>query len=393
MQAPEELASEATTMADGLSAAVRTNLIALQRIAGEMGRVQNRLATGKRVNSPSDDPAAYLTASALNARAAALNTVLDGIGTGKKVIEAASAGLEAIDSLVKNLRSLANQALTSASTLAEVTGNVTGLSGATAISAGNGDTITVSDGTTTATYTHNAGQDVQDFIDAVNNTANLNVEARLTSDGRIQLEATGVNNVTIGGTADAGELSAIGLTAGTTTSTSNSLRSALAQQFDQVRTQIDQLAADAGLNGQNLLAGNTLTINLNESGSAATTVSGSLVSASSLGIGAASGSGGNFQFDGDLEAFIAQLDTASTSLQQISSNFNAQLATVSVREDFTKGLSNLLTDGAERLVAADTNTEAAMLLALQTRRDLAATSLSLASEADRTTLRLFGTGG
>ena len=55
-------------------------------------------------------------------------------------------------------------------------------------------------------------------------------------------------------------------------------------------------------------------------------------------------------------------------------------------------MSNLLTTGAERLVAADTNEEVAMLLALQTRRDLAATSLSLAAEADKTALRLFGSG-
>jgi flagellin len=378
-------------MADGLSAAVRTNLIALQRIAGEMGRVQNRLATGKRVNTPTDDPAAYFTASALNARAAALNTVLDGISTGKKVIEAANAGIEAIESLIKNMRALANEALTSPSTLAEVTGNVTGLTGATAVSMDNGDTITVSDGTTTATYTHTAGQDVQDFIDAVNNTANLNVEASLTSNGRIQLKATGVNNVTIGGSASVGELGALGIAAGTTTSTSNSLRQALAQQFDQVRTQIDQLAADAGLNGQNLLAGNTLSIALNENGSAAVTVAGSLVSASNLGIGPVSGSGGNFQFDGDLEAVIAELDVASTSVRQMSSTFSAQLSAVSVREDFTKGMSSLMTAGAESLVAADTNAEVAMLLALQTRRDLAATSLSLAAEADKTALRLFGT--
>jgi flagellin len=372
-------------MADGLSAAVRTNLIALQRISSDIGRVQNRLATGKRVNTPSDDPAAYFTASALNARAAALNTVLDGISTGKKVIEAANAGIEGIESLIKNMRTLANQALTSASTLAEVTGNVTGLTGASAMD--NGDTITISDGTTTATYTHSPGQDVQDFIDAVNNTANLNVEARLTSDGRLQLEATGVNNVTIGGSASVGELGTLGLTAGTTNSTSNSLRQALAQQFNQVRTQIDQLAADAGLNGQNLLAGGTLSINLNENGSAAVTVAGSLVSAANLGIGPASG---GFQFDGDLEAIIGQLDVASTSVRQMSSTFSAQLSSVSVREDFTKGMSNLLTTGAESLVAADTNTEVAMLLALQTRRDLAATSLSLAAEADRTALRLFG---
>src|SRR6185436_14554551 len=148
-------------------------------------------------------------------------------------------------------------------------------------------------------------------------------------------------NVTIGGSASPGELGALGLTAGSTSSTSNSLRAALAKQFDSIRTQIDQLAADAGFNGQNLLAGGTLSINLNDSGSSAATISCSLVSASSLGIGTASGAGGNFQFNGDLEGFIAGLDVGSASLQQMSSSFGAQLSVVSVREDFTKGMSNL----------------------------------------------------
>ena len=76
----------------------------------------------------------------------------------------------------------------------------------------------------------------------------------------------------------------------------------------------------------------------------------------------------------------------------MSSNFSAQLSVVSVREDFTKAMSNLMTDRRRDLVAADINDEVAMLLALQTRRDLAATSLSLAAEADNTALRLFGSG-
>ena len=343
---------------------------------------------------PSDDPAAYFTASALNARAAALNTVLDGISTGKKVIEAANAGIEGIESLIKNARSLANQALTSASTLAEVTGNVTGLTGATAISMDNGDTITVSDGTTTATYTHAAGQDVQDFIDAVNNTANLNVEARLTSDGRIQLEATGVNNVTIGGSASAGELGALGLAAGTTTSTSNSLRQALAQQFDQVRTQIDQLAADAGLNGQNLLAGSTRLDHAErerQRGRDRLRFAGQRLEPRHRPVRAAAAA------TSSSTAISRPSSPISTShprrLRQMSSTFSAQLSAVSVREDFTKGMSSLLTDRRREPGRRRHEHEVAMLLALQTRRDLAATSLSLAAEADKTALRLFGTSG
>src|SRR5262245_57059728 len=306
-------------MKNGISAAARTNLFSLQKIASEMTRVQTRLATGKQINSASDGPAAFFTASAFNAHAATLNSVLDGASIGRKVMESGNLGIEAIHSLIANARSLAHQALKSPSTLAEVTGDVTGLNSATPIFMDLGDTITVSDGATTATYSRSAGSDVQDFINAVNNTTNLNVEARLTSDGRLQLEATGVNNVAIGGTASAGELGAIGLSAGTTTSTTNSQRQALAQQFDTVRTQINQLAADSGFNGQNLLGGDILSIALNETGNASATVAGSSVTASGLGVGGASGSSGNFQFDGDIQNVLAGINAASSSLHQMVS--------------------------------------------------------------------------
>jgi flagellin-like hook-associated protein FlgL len=380
-------------MSDGLSAAVRTNLLALQKLAGDISRVQTRLATGKRVNTAAEGPAAFFTASALNARAAALNSVVDDIGIGKKTLEAASNGIDSMQALIKNARSLAYEALNSASTLAKVTGSVTGLSGATAITMDDSDTVTVSDGAGhTATYTHTGGNDVQDFLDAVNNTADLQVEASLTSDGRIQLQATGVNNVTVGGSASGGELSAIGLTAGTTTSTTNTLRQSLAQEFDSIRSQIDAIAADSGFSGQNLLGGGVLTITLNETGSSKVTVAGATVTASSLGIATAGGSGGNFQFDGDIQGFIADLDAASASLKSTASSYGAKLATVAVREDFSKSMSSLLSTGAGNLVNADMDYEGAMLLALQARRELAATSLSLAADADKTALRLFGIG-
>lgn len=378
-------------MSDGLSAAVRSNLSALQQLASDIGRVQTRLATGRKVNSPVEGPAAYFTASALNARVTALNAMLDDIGTSRTVLEAAGAGIKSMQSLIDNGRELAYQALNSTSTLAKVSGSVTSLSNASAISMDDGDTITVSDGTTTATYVHAAGQDVQDFLDAVNDTANLKVEASLTTDGRIKLEATGVNNLVIGGTASGAELSALGLSAGTTTSTTNTLRQSLAQQFDSIRDQIDALASDADVNGQNLLGGASLSFTLNETGSSTVNVAGTLVTASSLGIDAASGAGGDFQSDSDINSFIADLDAATDSLEQMASRYGTQSAVVSVREDFSRQMSNLLTTGADSLVNADMDTDSALMLALQTRRSLAVTALSLAADADGTALRLFGT--
>lgn len=268
-------------MGNDLSAAVRRNLIAMQKLTDDIARVQQRLATGRKVNSPSDNPAAFFTASALNARAAALNTVIDGIGNSKKTLEAANVGIEGMQALVASARSVAYQALSSSSTS----------------------------------------------------------------------------------------------------------RQSLAQQFDLLRSQIDSLARDASYNGQNLLAGSTMTVTFNEDGSAAMTVAGSTVTASSLGIDAAVG---NFQSDADINAALADLDAAEASLESMASTCGTSLALVSTREDFAKSMSNLLTSGAEGLVLADTNYEGALLLALQARQDLAATSLSIASKADQTTLKLFG---
>jgi flagellin-like hook-associated protein FlgL len=293
--------------------------------------------------------------------------------------------------LVSAARDLAYEALGSASTLAKVTGNATGLTAGTAITMDNGDTVTVSDGTTTATYTHAGGNDIQDFLDAVNNTANLKVDAALV-DGRVQLTATTTNSITIAGSASAGELSAIGLTAGTTNGATNTTRQTLAQEFDEIRAQIDQLAQDAGFNGRNLLAGSNLTVKFNETGDAALTVNGATVTAASLGVDSAVSTGGNFQYDADINAFLADLDAASTALKAKATAYGSDAAMVSAREEFGRAMVDLLTTGADQLVLADTNEESAKLLALQAHQQLAATSLSLASRADSSVLRLFGAG-
>jgi flagellin-like hook-associated protein FlgL len=378
-------------MSVGLAAGVRANLAALQRISAGAAQAQQRLATGKRVNSAADNPTSFFTASALSARAAALNVVLDDVGSAKKVLEAASAGIGAMQKLVSAARDLVTEALGSASTLAKITGSATGLTAGTAITMDDGDTVTVSDGTTTATYTHAGGNDLQDFLDAVNNTTNLEVDAALV-DGRVQLTATTTNSITIGGSASAGELTAIGLTAGTTVGATNTTRQTLAQEFDEIRAQIDQLAQDAGFNGRNLLAGSNLTVKFNETGDAALTVNGATVTAASLGVDSAVSTGGNFQYDADINAFLADLDAASTALKAKATAYGSDAAMVSAREEFGRAMVDLLTTGADQLVLADTNEESAKLLALQAHQQLAATSLSLASRADSSVLRLFGAG-
>ncbi len=165
------------------------------------------------------------------------------------------------------------------------------------------------------------------------------------------------------------------------------VRASLSTQFGAIRTQIDQLSADSGFNGINLLAGNSLTVTLNETGSSSVSVTGVTFTSTGLSIGAAAN---NWAGAADITAASTSLTNALTTLRSQSQSFSTNLSTVQIRQDFTKATINTLQTGADALTLADSNEEGANLLALQTRQQLSTTALSLASQASQSVLRLFG---
>ena len=94
-----------------LSAAVRQNLLSLQDTAALLSTTQNRLATGNKVNSALDNPTNFFTAQGLNNRASDINNLLDSIGNGVQVLQAANTGLTSLQKLVDTAKSIANQVL------------------------------------------------------------------------------------------------------------------------------------------------------------------------------------------------------------------------------------------------------------------------------------------
>src|ERR1700748_3354048 len=94
-----------------LSASVRQNLLSLQSTASLLATTQNDLATGKKVNSALDNPTNFFTAQGLDNRASDISNLLDGIGNGVQVLQAANTGITSLPSLVSSAQSLANQAL------------------------------------------------------------------------------------------------------------------------------------------------------------------------------------------------------------------------------------------------------------------------------------------
>ena len=115
-----------------LSASVRQNLLSLQSTADLLATTQNRLATGKKVNTALDNPTNFFTAQSLDSRASDINNLLDGIGNGVQVLQAANTGITSLQKLVDTAKSIANQALQTTAGYSTKSNVSTTIAGATA---------------------------------------------------------------------------------------------------------------------------------------------------------------------------------------------------------------------------------------------------------------------
>ncbi|CAN1502636.1 flagellin [Rhabdaerophilaceae bacterium] len=385
-----------------LSAGVRQSLSAIQSTASAQQAQQLKLATGKRVNSAIDNPVNFFTASGLNNRARDLNSLLDSIGQATKIVEAADKGIKALTKLVESAQGSARQALQSASTTAKVKGeNATAftssssLNGAGTPNFANADTITIAinGGAATVGYTADGTDTIQDVINGINSNATLNpagspqkIQASLNSSGQLVVEALDGSSIAVSGSASAKVSTLFGGATLTQTGTTNTTRRDLAAQFDALRTQIDQLAADSGYSGVNLLDGSSLKVQFNETNTASVTITGVKFNSAGLGIAA---TGNNLQSDKDINDSLTNLTNGLTKLRNQASTFGSNLSVVQARQDFTQSLIETLETGADSLVLADQNVEAAKLVTLNTRQQLASTALSLATQSEQSVLRLF----
>ena len=261
-----------------------------------------------------------------------------------------------------------------------------------------GDKLNIQVGTNTQltiTFGTGAGQvnTLNELTEALGNLAGGTATIDNTT-GAISVTARqGTDNITISGT-DAADVdkptvrSAFGLpSSGTSTTTDSTERANLRSQYNELLTQVDELAEDAGFNGVNLLNGDNLKVIFNEDGSSKLDITGVRFDSGSLGMSRAAS--GYFQSDSNIETTLSTLDGVIGTLRSQASQFGSNLSVVETRENFTKSMINTLETGAANLTLADTNEEGANLLALQTRQQLSSTALSLASQADQNVLRLF----
>ncbi|MDR3663821.1 MAG: DUF1522 domain-containing protein, partial [Mycobacterium sp.] len=140
-----------------LSSAVRQNLLSLQSTASLLATTQNDLATGNKVNSALDNPTNFFTAQGLNNRASDISNLLDGIGNGVQVLQAANTGITSLQSLVDTAKSIANQALQTAVGYSTKSNVSTTIAGATASDLRGTTTYTSATASSNILYSGTAG--------------------------------------------------------------------------------------------------------------------------------------------------------------------------------------------------------------------------------------------
>ncbi len=310
-----------------LSSGMRTNLLSLQNTNELLNRTQERLSTGRKVNSAIDGPSAYFSSLSLRDRASSLETRMDGMGQAIQTIKSSETGLDTIRSLLDQAKAIANDA---------------------------GDKSAAADRQNLGIQFNEVIRQIQTIA---SDTSYLGVNLIQRSDANNP--AASDQDIVI--------------------------------QFNE---RINQ--STLVITGFNI-SGPVAALDSNGEAEGPLALSSSAGGFSSLHVQTHGVSGDSWELDwggadfrNTLRTVIAQVELFDDQLKVESSKLANQLNVITLREEFTKEMINEFETGADELTIADLNEEGANLLALQTSQQLGVSSLSLASQARQSVLRLLG---
>ena len=369
-------------MADiSLTASMRSNLLSLQNTQSLMDMTQERLSTGKKVNSAIDNPSSYYTAQGLTNRASDLEALLDSMGQGIQTLKAANEGIESITSFVQQAKAVANTARDTT-----VKSSLTAGSDYVNLPDGQTKTVTVKVGDQEATATieaNGADAEIGDAVTELNNalgTLALPEGVGAAGDTNwddilVFAEGTGENagkivlNFVTDKDVDFGSVN-INVSGWSSVNMSGKLnpndRVSSMNQYNEILNQIDQIASDATYKGVNLLKDDDLKVIFNEDRSSYLDVKGDNATSAGLGLSTVD----DWSTTTLIDQTITDIEAAISDLRNMASTFGNNYSIVQTRQDFTENLINVLEEGSDNLILADMNEESANMLALQTRQQL-----------------------
>ena len=168
-------------------------------------------------------------------------------------------------------------------------------------------------------------------------------------------------------------------------------RQDIAAQFDVLRNQIDALAADVSYGGVSLLdnPAGSITQLTGDISQGSITVSGQSSNVSALGIGSAISSYNDFATDADIDAALAGIGGAVTTLRTQAASFGYNVAALTIAENFNQSLTQTLQAGNDKLINADLDQEAANLLSIRIRDQLRQEGLRVAQQSESAVFQLL----
>jgi flagellin-like hook-associated protein FlgL len=307
-------------MADiSLTAGMRNNLLSLQNTAAQIGTTQGRLATGKKVNTPLDNPTNYFAAQSATARATDLTNRKDGMGESLAMVSAATTGIAGISLLIETAQGIAASAVSSQSVTERANYAATFNTLMTQVSQLASDS-----GYRGTNFLIKQNQTVE--FGQTTNAATLEIKGFTATQGGLSIDGAAI-------------ASGNGVTA-------------------------KALGVDTTFSGKA-----NMTLEWNASGATATAISSNATAV--------------------IQSAATQLESALSTLRSQASTLAANLSVITTRQTFTDSMINTLKTGSDNLTLADMNQEGANMLILNTRQSLGTTSLSLASQAAQSVLRLF----
>lgn len=330
-----------------LNAGIRSNLLSLQQSSKLFDRTTERLASGQKVSSAVDNPTNYFASINLTDRSDGLTARLDGMGQTIQQIKAADTGIVTIRGFIGALKGVVNNALgnsdsNSREALGRQFNELIVQMNTTAKDSGY-QGINLLRGKETATVQFN-----ETFDESILDVKGFNVGG------------PGADNTDVVG-AD-GNLASAGGFSGTPITIVNS---------NGVETTSTEVAIAISIQDSDKVFG---------------------IQSAQIGTNSVDGavSWSDSGYKDQLSALINQIENFDEALKTQASNLAQNLATITIREEFTNELVNTLNEGSDKLVLADLNEEGANLLALQTSNQLATQSLSLASQQSQQILQLLG---
>jgi len=371
-----------------LTASMRSNLLSLQNTQSLMDMTQERLSTGKKVNSAIDNPSSYYTAQSLNNRASDLSALLDSMGQAVQTIKAANEGIETITSFAEQAKAVANTALDSADAeqitssqkqfneLLKQIDQLADDAGYKGINLLEGDELSVTFNETRTSTIVIQGEKADSASLGITQATTWDEASAETTAAKEALETAEAAEIE-----DVAEVSAaqeayddavadyeaeIAKRVAADSPTEQELANEAAKKAiaDEAKVALDEAIAEAQ---------KAKDADVAEKKAAYETVA-----------------KGDIKLNKEkILTSIKQVEAAINTLRSMASTYGNNYSIVQNRQEFTDGLINVLTEGADNLTLADMNEESANMLALQTRQQLAINSLSLASQASQAVLKLF----